>query len=271
VQSETSESRSGAEGDSIAVRASLLGDRIDTAKLERDNVLSNTPFAYRVGAMGVVVIFRYGVAVFCGLSAAEEEDVLRAIEPRLVRPISPRENEIAYVRIDPTKDDHIVPGGAIRLKAFTPEHVLVIADALSKSVSLAHDERQVAGALDLIEPLARRLAERGRTPESRNSILKHIGKTLLVQHRMTGRVAVIDRPDVAWDRPELDRLYSRLEDEYELKERAEGLTRKLAVISSTAQALTDIIDTRRALFLEAAIVILILVDIVFGLYKFAVP
>jgi uncharacterized Rmd1/YagE family protein len=46
------------------------------------------------------------------------------------------------------------------------------------------------------------------------------------------------------------------------------LSRKLAVISGTAQALTDIIDTRRALFLEAVIVILIAVEIVFGLYQF---
>ncbi len=82
------------------------------------------------------------------------------------------------------------------------------------------------------------------------AILKHIGHALLVQHHVSGRVAVEEKPDVVWDRPDLDRLYGRLEDEYELKERAEVLSRKLTVVADTAKVLTDIIDTRRSLRLE---------------------
>ena len=59
-----------------------------------------------------------------------------------------------------------------------------------------------------------------------------------------------EKPDAVWDRPDLDRLCARLEDEYELRERTETLTRKLAVIADTAEVLTDIIDTRRSLRLE---------------------
>ena len=67
---------------------------------------------------------------------------------------------------------------------------------------------------------------------------------------MTGPVEVSEKPDILWDKPHLERLYARLEDEYELKERVESLNRKLAVIAETAQVLTDIIDTRRSLRLE---------------------
>jgi len=51
-----------------------------------------------------------------------------------------------------------------------------------------------------------------------------------------------------------------------LKERADVLTRKLTVISDTAQALADIIDTERSLRLEMIIVLLIAVDIVISVY-----
>jgi hypothetical protein len=61
---------------------------------------------------------------------------------------------------------------------------------------------------------------------------------------------------VLWDRPDLERLYSRLEGEYELKERADALGRKLSVIAETTKALTDIIDTERSLRLELIIVAL---------------
>jgi len=71
---------------------------------------------------------------------------------------------------------------------------------------------------------------------------------------------------VLWERPNLERFYGRLEDEYELKERADVLTRKLTVISDTAQALADIIDTERSLRLEMIIVLLIAVEIVISVY-----
>ena len=81
-------------------------------------------------------------------------------------------------------------------------------------------------------------------------MLRLIGQALLAQHRVSGRVAVEEKPDVLWDRPDLERLYARLEDEYELKERAGVLKRKLDVIVETAHALTDIIDADRATRLE---------------------
>jgi required for meiotic nuclear division protein 1 len=90
---------------------------------------------------------------------------------------------------------------------------------------------------------------------------------LLVQHRVSGRVAVAEKPDVVWDGHDLERLYARLQDEYELTERAEALSRKLAVISDTAEVLTDIIDTRRSLRLEIIIVVLIAVELVIAGYQ----
>jgi uncharacterized Rmd1/YagE family protein len=90
---------------------------------------------------------------------------------------------------------------------------------------------------------------------------------MLVQNRVSGRVAVAEKPDVVWDRPDLERLSARLQDEYELKERAEALSRKLSLISDTAEMLTDMIDTQRSLRLEIMIVLLILFEIVITSYQ----
>src|SRR4029079_19427527 len=113
----------------------------------------------------------------------------------------------------------------------------------------------------------RQLAEKGRADAGRRAILKHIGNALLVQHRVSGHVAVAGKPDVVWDRQDLERLYARLQDEYELKERAEALSRKLAVIAETAEVLTDIIDTRRSLRLRIIIVVLTAVELVIAGYQ----
>jgi uncharacterized Rmd1/YagE family protein len=254
----------------ITARALLLGERIDTVGLERHDVLSTTPLAFRAGKAGIVALFRYGVAVLIGMSALEEDEVIRQLDGRIIRPADRREEEATRIEIAPDKDEQILPGGVIVLKALTTEHMLLIADALATSVILAHDERNVAAVFDVIEPFARQLAERGRTPGGRRAILKLIGNALLVQQRVSGLVAVAEKPDVLWERPDLERLYARLEDEYELKERADVLTRKLTVISDTAKALADIIDTERSLRLEMIIVVLILLEIIITVYQILV-
>lgn len=101
-----------------------------------------------------------------------------------------------------------------------------------------------------------------RLPKDRKRILKIIGEALLVDHRMSGRVAVEDKPDVLWDRSDLERLYARLEDEYELSERARTLARKIGVVQETARALTDLIDAKRSAGLEVTIVLLIVIEVI---------
>jgi uncharacterized Rmd1/YagE family protein len=251
----------------ITVRALLLGDRIETVGLERKDVLSRIPLAFRTGANGIVALFRFGVAVLVDISPLEEDQLVRQLDGRIVGPIKRREEEIAQIEVSPDTDDQLTPTGIIVVKALTTEHTLLIADALATSVILAHDERNVATVFDVIEPLARDLAEHGRTPGGRRAILRHIGNALLVQQRVSGLVAVAEKPDVLWERPDLERFYARLEDEYELKERADLLTRKLTVITDTAKALADIIDTERSLRLEQIIVVLIALEIVITGYQ----
>jgi len=251
----------------VTARALLVGDRLDTAGLERSDVLSVMPLAFPAGAVGIAVLFRYGVVVLIGLTPLEEDEVLRSLQPRIARELSRREEETAIIELSAERDDQIPPGGPIYVKGWSAERLLLISDALAKSVVLAHDEREVASVFDRIEPFARELAEHGRIPAGRRAILQHIGRALLVSQRVSGRVAVAEKPDVLWDRPDLERLYARVQDEYELKERAEALNRKLAVISDTATALTDVIDTERSLRLEFIIVVLIVLEVVIAAFQ----
>jgi len=249
---------------SLNAHALQLADRINTAGFE-GNVLSATPLAVRVGESGMAVVFRYGVVVLIGMSAHQESNFLDRLKPRLFGLISPHEEEIAKIQVA-REGEEIPVGGPVLVREFSLERLLIVADALAKSVVLGRGEREVAGVFDTIEPFARELATFGRTSKGRTAMLKLLGEALLVQHRVSGRVAVGEKPDVLWDRPDLERLYARLEDEYELSERVDTLNRKLAVIAETATTLADIIDTKRSLRLEIIVVILIAFEIVIGFY-----
>jgi required for meiotic nuclear division protein 1 len=253
-------------GTRVTAHALHVGDRINTMGFE-DEALSAVPLAIRAGEAGIAVLFRYGVAVLIGLSPEDEIAFLEKLKPRIGGKLTRFEEETAVVALAREAEDQVLAGGPIQLRDMSPERLLVIADVLAKSVVLADDEREVAKVFEIIEPFAKELADHGRTRRDRKGVLQLIGNALLVQHRVSGRVAIAEKPDALWDRPDLERLYARLEDEYELKERVDALNRKLAVVAETANTLADIIDTRRSLRLELIVVILIAFEIVVTFYQ----
>lgn len=250
----------------LPARALLLSERIDTAGLERSDVISTAPLAFKVGGAGYAVLFRYGVAVLVGLSPVEEDEVLRGLGPRVIGRFPRAEEESAVIEVDQSREEQIPPGGPIVVRDLSPPRLIVIADALAKNVALARDEREVSKVFEIVEPFAAELARSGRSPTNRRQMLRTIGQALLVHHRMSGRVEVEEKPDVLWDNPQVERLHARLADEYELRERATALSRKLRIIDETTRALTDLIDTERSIRLEATIVILIVVEILITFY-----
>jgi uncharacterized Rmd1/YagE family protein len=250
----------------LTARALLLGERLDTANLERGDVISTAPLAFRAHG-GYAVLFRYGIVVLIGLTPIQEDELLRGLRPRVAGPFAKTDSESAVIEINPDQEDQITPGGPISVRDLSAPRLLVIADALAKNVALARDERDVSRVFEVTEPFAAELARRGRSPSNRRQMLRTIGQALLVHHRMSGRIEVEEKPDVLWDHPQLERLHARLVDEYEIKERALGLARKLRFIDDTAQALTDIMDTERSVRLEATIVLLIVVEVLMAFYE----
>ena len=249
-----------AAAERIVARASLVGERIDAAGLERGDMFAAVPFATRLAPNKFVALYRFGVVVSAGLTPAEETAFLERIAGRISGRPEGRNEETAILEVRPDYEDRVPPGGPIEMPEMSSARFLVIADVLAKSVSLARDEGKLGGVFDIIEPFAAQLAKSGRAPWDRRSMLKLIGQALLAQHRISGRVAVEEKPDILWDHPSLERLYTRLEDEYELSERAKAVTQKLNVIVETGQALTDILDVDRATRLEAIIIFLILAE-----------
>ncbi|MDB5651183.1 MAG: uncharacterized protein JWL62_2703 [Hyphomicrobiales bacterium] len=248
------------------IRALLLGHRIETAGLERPDMINANPLAFHVGS-GKVALYRFGVAVLAGLSPVEEEHFLTRLDGRIGGKRAQVDDETAIVETSSLIEDKIPPGGPIQLTDMSDARFLVVADVLAKTVALGRDEREVNAVFDTIEPFAMLLAEKGKVGFPRRSMLRLIGRALLAQHRVSGRVAVDEKPDVLWDRPDLDRLYARLEDEYELKERDQALQRKLDVIVESARAMTDILDTNKSTRLEVTIVALILFELLIGFYQ----
>jgi uncharacterized Rmd1/YagE family protein len=251
----------------LTLRAVLLGQRLETRGLSRQDSIGLTPLTLRVGEAGVAFLFRYGVAVLLGLSADDEASLLGSLRPRVTDALQTPEIEEVPILVRPEAEEQIDPSGAIVLKDASTDRLQIIADVLSKSVVLAQHESQIAGAFDRIEPLALGLRRRGRSGREARELIRQIGDILLTQHRMVARVAIADKPDALWDRPDLERLYARLADEYELSERNAAVDRKLTLVGETVRTLLELAQDQRSVRLEWYIISLIFIEILLSVYE----
>lgn len=255
-----------APGSVVSVRALLLGERIDLKGLEATQRLASNPLLISAGEGQYAALFRYGAVVLFGVNPLQEVTFVDQLARLVGQPYAKRETEETRLRVDAGTEDR-VEGGEIVLHEVTLEAMQVAADVLAKSVVLGFYESSLAGLFDAVEPFALGLKKGGGATPGDRDLLRYIGDTLLTQHKMVGRVEVGEKPDMLWELPGLTRLFSRLEDEYELQERKLAVDRKLDLITRTVETLVNLLQNKRALRVEWYIVILIVIEIFLTLYQ----
>lgn len=244
-------------------RAVYLGQRIDLRQFRSTQHLATNPLAIHYGHDGIVVLFRYGVAVMYGLTALEENRLFDELASYIRDPLSETEDETLDIELQQDKDGFME--GNLCLKDISIQHLQLVAATLAKSVVLEYYEKTVGKTFDQVEPLAENLKRHGRGGTSNKILLQRIGEILSIQSKMVGRVEVNEKPELLWEYPDLERLFQRLEDEYEIKERHIALERKLQVISRATETILDLLQNNRSLRVEWYIVILIVIEILITL------
>ena len=273
---------SAAERLGFQARAILVGTAIDIAALGSTDRTGNAPLVVELigsslGAAiagqrptgnGVAVIFRYGAIVFFDVSPAAVNEYLRQLAPHIRQPYpaADQETEVLDIRVEPTSKE-TVEGSTLILTDVSREKLQLVADVLAKSVSLAHHEHAIESQFERIEPFATNLDHWGRGGRAAHELLQHLGGALLAEHRVVAGARIEDSPELLWDHPELERLWARLRDDFEIRERSAVLHGKLGLIAKTAETALELMQNRRALRVEWAIVGLIVFEIVLTLVQ----
>jgi uncharacterized Rmd1/YagE family protein len=247
-------------------RALYVGEHVDLRWfLKTVRVGAQEPALVSLEDSGIAVLYRYGAVVFFDAAAAAEAKFLEDLAPLVTHAYDQPETEDILIRIDPQVREG-VESGTVVVKEGSSERLEIVASALGKSVALSQYEADVAANFDQIEPFAKQLQRTGRGGRNMRQLLRHIGGALLNEHKMVARAEVVDRPELLWEHPELEQLYLRLEDEFELRERVAILDRKLDLISRTARTVLDLLQKRRSVRVEWYIVALIILEIVLSAY-----
>ncbi|MGL5925435.1 RMD1 family protein [Chroococcidiopsis sp.] len=252
--------------DIVPVRALLLGQSLDLKTLEQIDFLAKDPLVVAAGESGCAALFHYGAVVLYGLSPLEEAIFINNLRDFTIVPFASPEVENVEIHRD-ANSTGTVEGDIIFLPDFDLKSLQILATILAKSVILAYYEIQIASAFERIEPFANRLQHSCWGKQQVGELLKQLGNALAVEHKMVGRVQVIDKPKLLWEYSELDRFYLRLEKEFEIQQRQLVLERKLALVYRTIETSLSLLQHNTNLRVEWYIVILIVVEIFLSLYE----
>lgn len=231
-----------------------VGERIDVRGIE-PRLGPQHPVTIEVPPSGYAVLMRAGIVVLFGVDPIDQERFLASLEPRISQPHVHIETERAIIQVG---DADTVETDTMIVRELTIERLQLIAEVLGKSVVLARYEPQIAEVFTAIEPIAAQMtAARRSLPWRQGDLVKHIGGAMLVEHHLVGRAELLEKPDLLWDHPELGRFYTRLETEYDLRDRHLALDTKLGVVSRSAQAMLDLANSKRSMHLEYYVAALI--------------
>lgn len=246
--------------------AVFLAQKLDLSVLAQGEILATTPLTVRAGQAGYAVLYPYGAVVLFGLHPIEEATFLTQLAPFLTGKFDTPETEEVQLFFDPKRTGR-AENGKIWLQAFSFECLQIVADVLAKSVVLDHYETGTAKGFDQIDPFAEGLRRNTIDTKLGKKLLRQLGHTLSIQHKIVGRVEIIDKPEPLWDRPDLEQTYYRLENEYEIRERHLALQQKLDLISRTAETVLELFQHNTSLRVEWYIVVLIVIEILLSLYE----
>ena len=255
-------------GPQVRARSLLVAQSLAVGKLEQTDLLARSPTTVRVGEESYAVLFRYGVVVTFGVGPLDELALLEKLRPLAEGPLPTTGVEEIDILVGLDGPEQL-RDGVVTVRRLTVQHMQLLAEVLAKSVILAHYEQKLAATFDLIAPVAEHLRAKGTRGVDSRELIRHVGTVLLDEQTMIGRAEVVEKPETLWDHPELDRFYTRVEDEFDIRERSQAIGRKLELIHRTAETILRLVESSHTLRVEWYIVVLIVIEIGLTLVEMA--
>jgi required for meiotic nuclear division protein 1 len=215
---------------------------------------------------GEIFLYPFGAVVFHNVPPERREAELAQLHrarPGLTTQVV---RESFTVREEPGARVDIVEGTLV-VDQLTPGRAAVVALIVAQSAAMEYYERIVEKLFTRTDALVDPLERRGTVPLRTRELHRFIGQAIGTRSEVISVLSLLDKPDATWDDPALDRIYDDLRAEFDLLDRYGALTQKLQGVQEALELLLDVARDRRMWLLEAAIFLLIALEVVLGLAR----
>ncbi len=222
-----------------------------------------TPLTHRHSGSSQCQLYYFGAVVFINCP----DELIRSFCDRMARYSElfrsgpPTKFRDTYsLKIEEGAAMEITNGNAVMPRYF-PACVNLIGFVIAKSVALERIEEQVDLVLDEMEDVIQ-LLERGKLALPDGKLARLASSILNFKYKSIAHIMVLDKPDITWDNEDLDRLYSRMANLFELSQRYHEIKAKSETLMDITEVFTGLSHARRANRLEWIIIVLIALEIV---------
>lgn len=214
-----------------------------------------------------MLLYPFGAVVFRDVPEERRLAELKRLQSATTVDIKEAVREDFRVALDPSQAGTRVHEGMLVVDRLTPGRSAIVALTVAQSAAMEYYERIVddlfARMVRMVDPLERH----GTVPMRVRPLHRFIGEATNTRNEVIAVLHLLDKPDATWEDPAMDRIYDDLRAEFDLVDRYRALEHKLRSVQESLQLVLDVVRDRRLVILEAAIVILIVVDIVMGLWE----
>jgi len=134
------------------------------------------------------------------------------------------------------------------------------------SVALERIEERIDVVFDEVEGLIANLG-RGKLELPDRDMARLASSILSFKFTSIAHIMVLDKPDITWDNPEADRLYTTMASLFELNQRYLEIKHKSETLLDMTDVFSGLSHARRSARLEWIIIILIAIEIVIYLME----
>ena len=251
--------------DKYSVETIYIGEYIDLKRVQegirRYSYLNrDDPLVAKLLKDQYAVMTKFGTVTFWNVPVRLRQQFLNEIQPY----VKNKRSSYSY-----DEDTKVLIGGSVEKVTFEKiyseslgvEKIKIISHVLSQSVALERYEEDIEESLTELEGIVENLKLRGKAFLSEKELLKQIGRVLSVKQTVISHLSIFDKPDEIWESPELERLYNRMDAEYDLRARFDVLDKKANYLSDISKMMMEFLAGKRSDFLEIIIIVLIVFEI----------
>lgn len=261
---------------SFSLLALYLGEKIDLKKVQEKlkkypYISREHPIILKLGQNQYAVLTKFGTVTFWNVSKNLRNEFIREISPF----IENFNQELYFsdvIKVLTGKEIEDVKFGKVYLTKIDKEKVQIISLALSQSVALERYETEIEERVSEMERIINTLREGSFRNLKEKYLLNQIGDIIAVRQKTISHLSLLDKPETAWERLEIEKLYDKLYFEFDLHDRIDILNEKIKFLSDHHKILLDFISAQRSNFLEMIIIFLITIEILIFFFEvFGVP
>lgn len=230
--------------------------------------IDKTQLVAEWGRDSVAYAYDFGALVFVNVDAAIKDAIVTAFGRMLPREPHPPLREDFLVEVRPgSRIEIVLAFDRVVVPELGASTFDVIATVLAQSASIDYYDEDAQAILDKLSVMCAEVAREGRPPGRQRGLVRFAGAAMAFQTEIVGAILLLDKPDLTWEDEYADRLHDKLRYHFEIPERFKALETKLATIRETLNALLEMSSGRRMLFVEVAVMLLIVIEVVMGFLK----